>query len=460
MDYFVDRLFDRAIDAGRGIVERRLRLGVTGLAEAGKTVFVTALVQALLHPAGLPRLPVVAQGRLRTVLLRPQPSQDLPRFPFEECAARLTGRDGTPAWPESTRNQAELRLSLRYLPGGLLGRLGERVLHLDLFDYPGEWLLDLALLRQDFEEWSAATLAAVRQSGTMPEAVAFLELLQNLSPEQADRAAEGRAIEAAQRFTDYLLARRQELGRSAPLGPGRFLLPGELAGSPLLTFAPLLPADGRRSERGSLRRLMAERYEAYRDKVVREFHERHFSRLDRQVVLIDLAGHLSVSEGRADAAAQALDAVLAALKVGGSGWLPRWLAPRIDRVLFAATKADHLPSEQHAVLEEQLRRKLDASLRRTAYSGAQLQTMALASLRATREVEARGEGRRYVAGTPHDGGKPLAHFPGRLPQSGRLPPGAFRIARFRPPDGLDPDGPWPHLGLDRALAFLLGDWLE
>lgn len=459
MDSFADRLFDRALDAGRGIVERRLRLGVTGLAEAGKTVFVTALVQALLHPAGLPRLPVVAQGRLRSVLLRPQPSQDLPRFPFEDCVARLTGRDGPPAWPESTRAQAELRLSLRYRPGGLVGRLGERLLHLDLFDYPGEWLLDLALLQQDYEAWSAAALAAL-QEAPLPESAAFLEHLQGLDAEAADAAAESRAIEAARLFTAQLQARRERLGRAAPLGPGRFLLPGELAGSPLLTFAPLPPPGSRRAARGSLRRLMAERYDAYRDQVVRAFHERHFARLDRQIVLLDLAGHLSEGEERAGASAQALDAVLAALRIGGSGWLPRWLAPRIDRVLFAATKADHLPGEQHAALRERLRRSLDAALRRSAYRGAKLETLALASLRATREVEARGESRRYVAGTPAEGGAALAHYPGRLPASGALPAGAFRVARFRPPEGLDPEGPWPHLGLDRALDFLAGDWLE
>ena len=460
MDHLVDRLLNRALDTGRGLVERRVRLGVTGLAEAGKTVFITALVQALLHPAALPRLSVVAEGRLRTVLLRPQPSQNLPRFPFEDCVARLTGAFGTPDWPESTRTQAELRLSLRYLPGGLMAHLGERVLHLDLFDYPGEWLLDLALLRHDYESWSAATLAEIRAAPLMPEAKAFLDHLHRVMPDQEDQGAEAQAIESARLFTDFLHARQKSLGRSAPLGPGRFLLPGELEGSPLLTFAPLGPVGGGAVSRGSLRRLMNERFQAYKDQVVRAFHQKHFARLDRQIVLLDLAGHLSQEEKRADASAQALDAVLAALRIGGSSWLPRWLSPRIDRVLFAATKADHLPSDQHQALQEQLKRKLDASLRRTAYNGAQLETMALASIRATQEVEARGEGRRYVAGTPYRGGEPLAHYPGKIPQTGRLNAGAFRVERFRPPDDLDPRGPWPHLGLDRALEFLVGDWLQ
>ncbi len=36
--------------------------------------------------------------------------------------------------------------------------LPPRRLRLELLDYPGEWLLDLPLLAQDFSAWSAATL--------------------------------------------------------------------------------------------------------------------------------------------------------------------------------------------------------------------------------------------------------------------------------------------------------------
>src|SRR3546814_10248312 len=86
---------------------------------------------------------------------------------------------------------------------------------------------------------------------------------------------------------------------------------------------------------------------------------------------------------------QSLDAGLKALSIGGSGWLPRWLSPRIDRVLFAASKADHVPSDQHPAMEALLRRSLSESIRRTAYRGAELDVVSLAALRATREVLAK-----------------------------------------------------------------------
>src|SRR3546814_4946582 len=68
---------------------------------------------------------------------------------------------------------------------------------------------------------------------------------------------------------------------------------------------------------------------------------------------------------------QSLDAVLKALAIGGSGWLPRWPSPRIDRVLFAASKADHVPSDQHPAMEALLRRSLSESTRRTPHRGAE-----------------------------------------------------------------------------------------
>src|SRR3546814_12002011 len=82
---------------------------------------------------------------------------------------------------------------------------------------------------------------------------------------------------------------------------------------------------------------------------------------------------------------QSLDAVLKALAIGGSGWLPRWLSPRIDRVLFAASKADHVPSDQHPPMEALLRRSLSESIRRTAYRGAELAVVSHPALATTRQ---------------------------------------------------------------------------
>ena len=157
-----DDLIHGAEQAWRGIdemFEPVLRLGVTGLSGAGKTVFITALVASLLRRGRLRLLKAEAEGRILAAMLRPQPDPDVPRFAYEDHVSALTGTP--PRWPESTRQISQLRLSLKVRPSGLFsGLTGTRTLHVDIVDYPGEWLLDLPLLDQDYAQWSAGALAA------------------------------------------------------------------------------------------------------------------------------------------------------------------------------------------------------------------------------------------------------------------------------------------------------------
>lgn len=460
------RVISELSDTGRGLVENRLRLGVTGLSSAGKTVFVTALVQALQYPQNLSRLPAVRDGRFRAAVLRPQPSQDLPRFPFEDNAGRLTGALGEPTWPPGTRRTSELRLSIRYRPRGVTGRLGERILHLDLFDYPGEWLIDLGLLQHDYASWSEAMLDEMAAPDAPPAARAYLDFIDNLQPDAADPDAEGRAIQAARLFGDYLEACQACRGRASLHHPGRFLLPGDYAGSPLLTFAPLPPRTSAhparkysRGRRNTLRALMRQRFDAYLSSLVVPFQRDHFARLDRQVVLVDLIGHIAEGADTLGKLDREVEAVQRAMRIGSS-WLPRALRPGIDRVLFAASKADHLPCDQHAQLVEALRTSLTNSLRGIRFRGARCEAMALSALRATREMTAPDRpGRTFLAGRPTDGREEIAHFPGAFDPGLSDPAAGFRPQAFRAPEGLRRDAAWPHLGLDGALEFLIGDRL-
>ena len=90
------------------LVTPTVRLGVTGLARAGKTVFITALVRNLIEGGRLPFFGPVAEGRLLRAYLEPQPDDALPRFAYEEHLEALAG--DPPRWPESTRRISQLRL--------------------------------------------------------------------------------------------------------------------------------------------------------------------------------------------------------------------------------------------------------------------------------------------------------------------------------------------------------------
>jgi len=446
-------------------LEDHLRLGVTGLSRAGKTVFITALVANLLNRGRMPQLKAEAQGRIAAVYLQPQPDVTLPRFEYEGHLAALTG--DAPRWPDSTRAISELRLSFRVRPAGFLASWrGPRTLHLDIVDYPGEWLLDLALLDQGFADWSEATLTRL---GKRAEAADFLAHAR--AEDGALRLDEGKAQALAAAFTAYLAAAR-DAGR-VDVTPGRFLLPGDLAGSPVLTFAPLpKPAH---TPRNSLWREMERRYEAYKAKVVRPFFRDHFAKIDRQVVLADVLGAIHQGPRAVEDLRRTLAEIMAAFRPGRASWLAGVFGGhRMERILFAATKADHLHHEQHPALTAITSALLAEARTRADFAGARTEALSMASLRATVEETASRDGETLpaVRGTLLATGRPAIMYPGALPSDPAriLSPAREGAERWLDADyhlmGFAParltlkpgEGP-PHIRLDRAAEFLIGDRL-
>ena len=445
------------------LFEPVIRLGVTGLSRAGKTVFITGLVANLLNRGRMPQLRGAA--RIEAAYLQPQPDDTLPRFDYEGHLAAMTG--DVPQWPASTRALSELRLSFRIRPAGFFGSFtGPRKLHLDIVDYPGEWLLDLALLDKSYATWSEDTLNRIDKRTQAAEFMAIAR-----AEDGALRLDETRAQALAARFTAYLLAAR-EAGFS-DCTPGRFLLPGDLAGSPVLTFAPL-PAPAT-TPRGSLWREMERRYEAYKARVVTPFFRDHFAKIDRQIVLVDALGAIHAGPPAVEDLRRTMADVLAAFRPGRNRFLTSWFGGRrVERILFAATKADHLHHSQHAALTGIMEALLRDARDRADFAGARTAAMSIASLRATVEETVLRDGMPLdcVRGRLMATDKQAVMYPGALPSDPAriLAParqGAaawldadFGLMGFAPARSvLKPgDGP-PHIRLDRAAEFLFGDRL-
>lgn len=70
-----------------------IRLGVTGLSRAGKTVFITSLVANLLDRGRMPQFRAAASGAIQTAYLQPQPDDTIPRFAFEDHLGALTANE-------------------------------------------------------------------------------------------------------------------------------------------------------------------------------------------------------------------------------------------------------------------------------------------------------------------------------------------------------------------------------
>jgi predicted YcjX-like family ATPase len=464
-------------DYASGMLQPSVRVGVTGLARSGKTVFTTALVRHLVEGTPLTAFRASAEGRIRRARLAPQPDDAVPRFPYE---AHLRALEEGRLWPGSTTQISELRVDIEFERPAGRWRGGAATLSVDIVDYPGEWLLDLALLDAGFADWSRDTIVASRVPERAVLAAPWHAQLGRLDPSgEPDEVAIG---EAADAFKAYLAALRAGPEAVATTPPGRFLMPGDLAGSPALTFAPLDLKSGEDIRPGSLGALMERRFEAYKTHVVRPFFRDHFQRIDRQIVLVDVLAAVDAGPAALAELEVALDRVLIAFRAGRNTIFSSLFSPRAERVLFAATKADHVHHTAHARLEALLRLLVNRAVKRTEAAGAKVGVVALASVRATRETTVRDglQTLRTVAGTPEagervgdevfDGGTEAAIFPGELPEragaifEGAVPPGSFRFPRFRPPR-LAPDAggrrpALPHIRLDRAVEFLIGDRLQ
>jgi predicted YcjX-like family ATPase len=449
-------------------------LAVTGLSRAGKTVFITSLIHNLLsamhNPNRMPLLKAVGEGRLRSARLETVKADLLPRFPYRaniECMAEVPSR-----WPERTTDISEIGIEIRYQPSGLLGQMLARIggdtatLGLRIVDYPGEWLLDLPLLGMSYAEWSRAMLNVWRQGLRAGIARDFLGRV--AQHPHTDEASEQTARELHELYRGMLIEARDKHALSY-LQPGRFVCPGSLGKVPYLWFAPLdLPDELVRLKSGTLGALMAERFEVYKREVVETFYRDYFRQYGRQIVLVDVLGALLAGRDAFEDTRLAIAAILESFRYGQRSILSRLIGrTSIEKLLFAATKADHIPDLQRDHLSALLRNMAALPAIDVRGRNVDIDVAAIASVASTVEGAQDIDGKRVpvVIGREVGKEKQAKFFAGQIPIR---PPRAadwgnpfLSIPRFEPP-AIDPtpvDG-IPHINLDLALDFLIGDRLR
>ena len=416
-----------------------VRVGVTGLSRAGKTAFLTSVAAALLARPS-PRFALAPLG-----------AGDTPRFDHARHLAALAA--DPPRWPERTDAVSLLALtaSIDQSP------LPPRRLRLEFLDYPGEWLLDLPLLRFSYTAWSDGMLKRLEAPGIAPLTREFLTFVRGLPRRApADEALAG----AGSRLYRGMLQTLREAGM-AYLQPGRHLMPAPGPQPPWMDLFPMLGD-------GPLAGLMAKRYDAYVEAVKRDLASPLFAEVDRLVVLADV---LTALHGGAAAFAdtkEALGAAAAALR-----WRFSWaeafsaltelrLPPRvIDRVAFVATKADHVADRQRGNLAALMK-----NLAQIPGGGVGTAHFAGASVRCTEDFVWTLEGRPVSAVRGRVLGQNVLtrSYPGEVPDQ---PPGEdfwahpfLALPEFEPmrlPDG--GRSGVPNIGMEAILKFLLGDVL-
>jgi hypothetical protein len=328
-----------------------------------------------------------------------------------------------------------------------------RHLRLEFLDYPGEWLLDLPLLRMDFAAWSAATLRRLDRQPLAKDFLAFSAALPSGAPADEALAATGH------RLYRSLLFRLRDEASLAYLQPGRFLMPAPGPEPPWTQFFPL-------RGRGGLVGLLGQRYGAYTDAVRQDLLSPLFGKLDRLVVLADLLTALAAGrDGFADTQA-ALAAASGAMRWQFS-WTEAFTAlfslrrppPVIRRVAYAATKADHVAARQRGNLRGLMKALTPGQ------GGVASAHFALASIRCTEDAAWQLGGRSVSAVRGRVPGQGMAlSYPGEVPD--QPPDDAFWTHEFFALPEFEPTRlpnarrvGVPQIELDSLLTFLLDDVL-
>ena len=457
--------------------DKHVRLAVTGLSGAGKTAFITGLINQLLHsglsvkPNPLPLWQVAREGRLLGVKKVMQPDLDIASFDYQGAINSLSS---TPAqWPASTRTITELRLAIKYQPKeGILAKLSDTsTLYVDIVDYPGEWLLDLPMLKQDFSSWCIEQQTNVNRLQSSSHFEAFEAAVKTIQLNQP--AIEQQLKDIANLYQLLLVDMVRQQGFYLAQ-PGRMLLPGEYENTPLLAFFPLLHiseaghSELLKSSADSAYHVLNQRYQEYVSKVVKPFYKDYFSRFDRQLVLVDCLNALNHGQKQFNDMGKALNSIMESFHFGQTGLIKRLFSPRIDKVLFAASKVDRVTRNQQGHVLSLLTDMLKQSQHYASFEGSDVEIMAISAIKASQHGMVKTEDGEVevVKGIGLDG-KRLTLYPGDVPSS--LPKAdfwqqqGFNFASFLPPNvtHLADNSPlYEHVRLDHLLEYLLGDKLR
>lgn len=442
---------------------KKISIGVTGFSRAGKTVFIGSLVQALLTSDAwserkgqgpLARFSPVERGQFISAQVKSDLNTDLPQFPFRKVRESLVGI--STKWPMATEGISRIVVEVEFSPRKSFIKR-PRKMQIELIDFPGEWLIDLPMLDLTYEEWSRNMLVAGGHGARKDWIAGYLAHVETLGID--GEFDEGVAEDLADLWRDYL---QVSINNGYVLNqPGRLLRPDALRHSPILRLVPLpdqLAGSG-------LWVGMEARFKEYKTKVIKPFYKKHFSKIDRQIVLVDLLRAIQLGEPVFDEMAASLGETLQSFNYGKGGPLSWLVGGATSHVLFAATKCDHVTRGDRANIEQTMRRMLahldDENHLRA--SSLKHDVMAISSIKVTEDRKTTTPPVREVLfGLPKGADQANQYDPGGVPLDFPPPWGEvdFEFYEFQPMPELMNDALYEGfhaINLGRALEFLIGD---
>ena len=441
-------------------------LGITGLSQSGKSTFVTSLIDQLINykTSSLSGFSPVLEKRLIGVKLLPLRNKNIDNFPYQDSIAGL--KQQLPRWPSSTTDISGCVIELKLKKAkSLLNPFSKESfsLFIEIRDYPGEWLLDLPLRDMSYARWCGQCSAQFNREPRKQILGDLLTELQNIDPmAPVDFAV---LEDLRNRFVGFLEQCKAGERPLSLIQPGRFLMPGQVDDETLLCFVPFLKVgsftDGQleAAPKNSYFKVCEQRYKAYIKQLVEPFYKNFFNGIDRQVVLVDVVTALNSGPLYVDDMRQALSNISDSFSYGPQNRILQLFTPKIDKVVFAATKADQIVSGDHSSLVQLLESLVDHAYKTAQYEGVPPTALAVSGVRSSIEIE--HDGVAALSGFDATGATigyvhpPIPYFMPKNTQHQGFED--WKIPKFNPPIVSNENQAIPHIRIDSVLQSLVGD---
>ncbi|MFO0866549.1 MAG: YcjX family protein, partial [Gemmataceae bacterium] len=376
---------------------QQIHIGLTGLSRAGKTVFLTCAAHAFLDGNGDALREFKFHGWKYSAKIVSSP-EGTARFPYLDYLEGF--RKEPPEWPPRTSDDVrELRIRILFVSDDRRRR--DREIELVFVDYPGERLLDVALLETDFDDWSDAVWKVLTSRlGSSAATHEFIHCVRSLERDQRGDVDALQLDAAKARFAAVVRAAHAAKSPIAPIGPILRQLQGnEELSSP---FFPLNKDD--RERLPHLRKVLRAAYSAYCNKDVRPFLKK-IATCSHQIVLVDVLDILRSGIPQFNEVQDQMRRVLECIRQVNDGrwaWLmSRWPfgRPSIRKVSFCATKADQATGDRRenlAILLRELFKQAEVALQ-FGRRDLRMDFVAFSAHRSTEDVEVQFGGGAVIA---------------------------------------------------------------
>ncbi|PCJ18741.1 MAG: hypothetical protein COB02_09925 [Candidatus Cloacimonadota bacterium] len=347
-------------------INDRIHFGITGLRQSGKTVFISAILNQLLHEKKISNF-FPKGNREFSAISAPLPPH-LPEFPLYQNIEAIKGKENLkvlPKFPESTDCISYYDIDLKFVSNSFFQNFGlnrKTNLKLRFVDYPGEWLLDLNLRNTSHFDWSIDLLKTYDKfHSNNPLYKKFLNYCDDIINQKFhfDNNPQEECNQMALLYRDFLIQAKNN--GFYFLQPGRFVMPGdakfEQANMKFCPFPFQLLTSGKNQYQDKIFQELEKRYQSYIDVYAKPFYKDTFQLFYRQLTLIDLISPLSSGDFQLyQDFTKSLKTTLSEFSFDRPWWKPSIFdsSNYVQKIMFVASKIDYIPSNQQKFVKEYL----------------------------------------------------------------------------------------------------------